>query len=84
MFEIELSKKQLKFIKSLNNANLVVKKIKELAHFQTIKIENVKKMKGNWHGFYRLRVGDLRIIFYEKDETTIKIHKIGFRGNIYK
>ncbi len=40
-------------------------------------------MKGNWHGFYRLRIGDLRIIFYEKDENIIKIHKIGFRGNIY-
>ena len=83
MYEIELSKKQLKIINKFNNYDLVLKKIKELKYFHINKIENIKKMKGNWHGFYRLRIGDLRIIFYEKDENIIKIHKIGFRGNIY-
>lgn len=83
MYEIELSKKQLKFINSLKNYDIVIKKIKELKYFHINKIVNIKRMKGNWYGFYRLRIGNLRIIFYEKDENIIKIHKISFRENIY-
>ena len=42
-------------------------------------------MKGDWQGFYRLRVGKNRIIFkVDFDLKGITIFAIGARGDIYK
>ena len=46
---------------------------------------DIKKLKGEWRGFYRIRQGKLRIILsinFEKQEVVVK--RIDFRGSIYK
>jgi len=46
---------------------------------------DVKKMKGEWEGFYRLRVGKIRVIFtVSLDSADIEIYTIGARGDVYK
>lgn len=46
---------------------------------------DIKKMKGDWEGFYRLRIGKIRIIFrFNIDSDEIEIHTIGARGDVYK
>lgn len=46
--------------------------------------DDISKIAGG-KGFYRLRIGGLRIIFsVDKIERLIKIHKLGLRKNIYK
>ena len=46
---------------------------------------DIKKMKGEWEGFYRLRVGKIRIIFaLSKDFDGIEVYTIGARGDVYK
>jgi mRNA interferase RelE/StbE len=46
---------------------------------------NVKRLTGNWSGYYRIRVGKTRIIFgFDPHERTIFVEAIDFRGNIYK
>ena len=46
---------------------------------------DIKKMKGKWEGFYRLRVGKIRVIFtVSLDSTDVEIFTIGPRGDIYK
>jgi mRNA interferase RelE/StbE len=46
---------------------------------------DVKKLKGNWEGYYRLRKGKLRIIFeVNKDNKSIYVERIDFRGEVYK
>jgi mRNA interferase RelE/StbE len=46
---------------------------------------DIKKMKGEWDGFYRLRVGKIRVIFtVSLYYTDIEIHRIGARGDVYK
>ena len=50
----------------------------------SIDINDIKKLKGNWDGFYRIRVGDIRVIFsldYKGQE--IKIADMVFRGDAY-
>lgn len=45
---------------------------------------DTKKLKG-YRGFYRLRVGEYRVIYTIKhDELRIAILSIGNRGDIYK
>lgn len=46
---------------------------------------DIKQMKGEWEGFYRLRVGKVRLIFtVDIASGDIEIYAIGNRGNIYK
>ena len=42
-------------------------------------------MKGEWREFYRMRLGNIRVIFridIEKDKLII--YEIDYRGNAYK
>jgi mRNA interferase RelE/StbE len=46
---------------------------------------DLKKMKGEWAGFYRLRIGSMRIIFkVDEKSQTVDVYKIGSRGDVYK
>ena len=47
-------------------------------------IVDLKKLKGAYLGFYRIRAGKVRIIIsIDKINHIIKIQNINFRGNIY-
>ncbi len=46
---------------------------------------NIKKLKGEWRGFYRMRLGKIRVISridIEKDKLII--YEIDYRGDAYK
>ncbi|WP_226590341.1 type II toxin-antitoxin system RelE family toxin [Microseira wollei] len=46
---------------------------------------DIKQMKGEWEGFYRLRVGKIRMIFtVDTASGDIEVYAIGSRGDIYK
>ena len=46
---------------------------------------DVKKLWGEWAGYYRIRKGTLRIIFMmDVTEHVIFVERVDFRGNVYK
>jgi mRNA interferase RelE/StbE len=46
---------------------------------------DIKKMRGDWEGFYRLRVGKMRVIFIvDFDSSELEVYTIGARGDVYK
>ena len=46
---------------------------------------NVKKLKGVWRGYYRIKRGDLRIIAsFDFERSCALIEQIDWRGNAYK
>lgn len=46
---------------------------------------DVKKLKGNWKGFHRIRVGKIRVIVEFNFESNVAlIEKVDFRGGVYK
>lgn len=46
---------------------------------------DIRKLKGEWSGYYRIRKGKLRIIFtIEKENKIIFIERIDYRGEVYK
>jgi len=82
---IDFSKSSLKFI-SKNNVSegdiisIVIKGIKKLKG-KAINID-IKKMKGSWKGFYRVRMGKMRLLI-NIDFENLRIYyidKIDYRG----
>jgi len=62
----------------------LIAKLQELAKNPKA-MPGVKPMAGEWEGFFRLRHGDLRIIYlHDLPNDTIVIAHIGPRGDVYK
>jgi len=46
---------------------------------------NIKKLRGEWEGFYRIRYGRLRIIVeFQFEQNRAYIEEIDWRGSVYK
>lgn len=76
--EIEYSKKAVKYINSADKPTK--KRLKEA--IEKIPLGDIKKLKGVDEG-YRLRVGDLRVLF-SMENDMIYIDNIIPRGQAYK
>lgn len=90
---IKFRKQAVKFLEKANPDD--VENIREQLNQIVIAVEeqgiipftelDIKKMKGDWEGFYRLRVGKNRIIFtVEIESRDIEVYVIGSRGDVYK
>lgn len=45
----------------------------------------IKKLSGEWTGFFRMRIGKIRIIYrIDKEKNELLIYEIDYRGDIYK
>jgi mRNA interferase RelE/StbE len=62
----------------------LITKLNELAKNPSA-MPGVKAMAGEWAGFYRLRHGDLRVIYlHDRANDPIVIAHVGPRGDAYK
>ncbi|MBL68469.1 MAG: cytotoxic translational repressor of toxin-antitoxin stability system [Verrucomicrobiales bacterium] len=59
--------------------------LEELAASDDVaKHRNIKRMRGQWTGCLRLRVGDYRVVFRLADEEeSIDVLLVGPRGDVY-
>lgn len=76
--QIEYKKKAVKYINTYDKATK--KRLKEA--IEKIPLGDIKKLKG-LENDYRLRVGNLRVLFILENDIII-IDEIGPRGQIYK
>lgn len=91
--EVRFSKRAVKFLKKLDaqSAEKVRQKILQLqSMLETEGVVpftelDIKKLKGQWDGYFRLRVGQIRVIFtvIDGEIEILLIQDIGFRGGIY-
>jgi len=86
-WRIDYSRDAEKFIEKQNIRLEVSEELKKF--LMKIKGENVnidiKKLSGEWEGYYRLRKGKLRIIFEpNKTDKVLFVERIDFRGDVYK
>ncbi len=73
-----------KFIESLDNKSKARLK-RRLEHLRAdpfLRSNDVKKLKGWGKNVYRLRVGDIRIV-YRLSSSEVEIIDIDYRGNVY-
>jgi len=86
-YRLLLSKQAHKFITGLDKrrAGRVTQEIGDLRNYPFFTVpHDLAKLKGR-KGYYRMRVGDIRIIFRVFDEEKeIYVEKIGYREKIYK
>ena len=62
----------------------IKKKLLILTENPDVLRNNIKALKGQYSGLFRLRVADYRVIFRVKDEQVlIIIVRIGHRKNVY-
>lgn len=91
--EVQFSKRAIKFLKKLDaqTAERVRQKISQLhTILETDGIIpftelDIKKFKGQWEGYFRLRVGQVRVIFtlVGNEIEILLIYDIDFRSSLY-
>ena len=88
MWQIELSRQADKFAKKENiKDDEILNLVKKVINYSKGLDENidVKKMKGKWKGYYRIKIDKVRMILrIDFKNKSAFIDKIDFRGNIYK
>ena len=89
--DITYSKASLKFMRKNPQAgtlqdiqSILITSLKKIFHQEDVTVD-VKQLRGNWQGYYRIRKGKIRIIFSIREEKTVAVfvHTIDFRGNVY-
>jgi mRNA interferase RelE/StbE len=58
--------------------------LSQVAH-DPLRYPGTRHMVGEWAGYHRIRVGNLRVIFwFDENEDTVYVDHIGPRGDVYK
>jgi len=86
-WRIDYSREARKFIEKQDIHEVVRKEFQKFV--MKLKGENVnidlRKLTGDWDGYYRLRKGKIRIIFeINKIDKVLYVEKIDYRGDVYK
>ncbi len=90
MWIYEFSKEAEKFLikQPRKLQELITQKIKNIGDWLDDRSKlavDVRKLYGEWDGFYRLRIGKIRVLFsVDEEKEIIRVHAIGYRGDIYK
>lgn len=68
----------------VNSLEQFIKSFNDEFEKELIKTSKIKKLKGEWKGFYRLRLRNYRVI-YEKINNQLLIHivRIAHRKEVY-
>jgi mRNA interferase RelE/StbE len=86
-WRIDYSKDAHKFIqKNKLQADVSAELKKFLLRLKGVDVNiDLKKLIGDWEGYYRLRKGDVRIIFaINKPGKALYVEKVDLRGSVYK
>lgn len=87
-WRVDFSKDAIKFLRRNNlEENFIIDKIKlVLRKFRGEQMNvDIKKLTGEWQGFYRIRVGKLRIIAeFQFEYRRVYIEQVDWRDSAYK
>ena len=88
MWKIDLSKQADKFIEKENvDEDEILFLVQKFINYSKGLDENidVKKMKGNWREYHRIKIGKVRMILkVDFKERQILVDRIDYRGRVYK
>jgi mRNA interferase RelE/StbE len=86
MSSVVVHRRVVKYLRKLPSArrNRVKKALKQLEE-NPADITGVIQMSGEWAGYRRIQLGDLRVIYwFDKEKDIVYVDHVGPRGDIYK
>ena len=86
-WRIAFSKDAVHFLEENDLKAVVTDKVKAaLKKFNGEEVNlDIKKLGGDWEGFYRIRTGKIRILLeFRFDRSLVFVERIDWRGNVYK
>lgn len=86
MSKIIVHRRAANYLKKLprDRKNRVKKAIEQVGK-DPLGLPGVIQMAGEWAGYHRIRLGDMRIIFwFDEENDIVYVDHIGSRGDIYK
>jgi len=86
MYALKFLEKTRDDLKKIDRAHQIIikEKLLILAKDSRVLKNNIKKLKGTKESYYRLRVGNYRVIFKKEEERLIIIViRIGHRKEVY-
>lgn len=86
MFELRVYKEAFKFLGRCqpDDKDRVVSAVKKLCEDPFRRDLDVKRLHGQLAGLYRLRVGDIRVVYeLDQPEQVVTVHGISYRGSSY-
>lgn len=86
MYTIVVHRRATRYLRKLpQDQQTKIKQVLGEMRHDPIKLPGIKNMVGDWIGYQRIRIGDIRIIFWvDKDKNIVYVDHIGPRGDIYK
>lgn len=86
MYRVIVHRRAARYLKKLSKLKKErIKNILSQLKRHPLDLSNVKSMIGNWEGYHRIRVGNIRIIFWiDEGEHIVYVDHIGPRGDVYK
>ncbi|MCF7845525.1 MAG: hypothetical protein K9M12_02055 [Candidatus Pacebacteria bacterium] len=87
-WELKISNSAEKFIRKhkldIKEIILIAKKVTDYFQGESLNVD-IKKLKGNWKGFYRVRKGKIRIILrFDFKKLIVFIEEMDYRKDAYK
>lgn len=85
MYRVVVHRRAARYVKRLSapEKSRLKKRLGQLAQ-DPDSVRGSKAMRGEWRGYRRLRVGDLRVIYWiDEEEKSIFVDHVGPRGDIY-
>jgi len=88
MWKINLSKQTDRFMRNKKiKDNEILSFMNKFINYSKGSDENidVKRIKGKWKGYYRIRIGKVRIMLkVDFKEKIIFVDRMDYRGRVYK
>ena len=86
MYAVVVHKRAARCLKKLpQDQQTRIKNILSQMNSRPLGLPSIKSMVGDWAGYHRVRMGNVRIIFWiDELKEIVYVDHIGPRGNVYK
>ncbi len=86
MYRLVIHRRAARYLRRLPEEQQTrIKRMLEQLQNDPVNSSGIRKMVGDWQGYRRVRVGNLRIIFWiDEDEQVVYVDHIGPRGDVYR